>query len=96
MTEGNHEKNPNEFGQHRDLNSELSEYESSVINFDRRYALCIQKFIKARTSRSAGVGIRSSIFNLWNDATVRTQEVPLVHAACDVITLSRTRSRFAE
>ena len=43
MTEGNHEKNPNHFGQQRDLNFKLSEYESSAMNFDRRYALCIQK-----------------------------------------------------
>ena len=43
MTEGNHEKNPSQFGQHQDLNSELSEYESSVTNFDRRCTLCIQK-----------------------------------------------------
>ena len=42
MTEGNHEKNPNQFGQHWDLNSGPSEYESSVMNFYRRYALCIQ------------------------------------------------------
>ena len=41
MTEENHGKNPNQFGQYRDLNSELSEYESSVKNFDRCYALCI-------------------------------------------------------
>ena len=43
MTRGNHEKNPNQFSQHWDLNSELSEYESSVMNFDRRCALCIHK-----------------------------------------------------
>ena len=43
MTERNHEKNPNQFGQHRDVNSELSEYDFSVMNFDRRYALCTQK-----------------------------------------------------
>ena len=28
IIEGNHEKNPNQFGQHRNLNLELSEYES--------------------------------------------------------------------
>ena len=43
MTEGNHGKNPNQFGQQRDLNLELSEYESSAMNFDQSYALCIQK-----------------------------------------------------
>ena len=35
--------NPNQFVQHRDLNSELSEYESSVMDFDPRYSLCVQK-----------------------------------------------------
>ena len=96
MTEENHEKNPDQFGQHRDLDSELSEYLSSVMNFDRRYALCIQNFITDRTSQSAGAGIRASIFNRCNDATVRTREVPLVHVPCDVNTLSRTRSRFTQ
>ena len=43
MTEGNHEKNLNPFGQHRDLNSEFSEYESTVMNFDQRYALFIHR-----------------------------------------------------
>ena len=43
MTEGNHEKNPNPFGQHRDLSWKLFEYESCVRNFIRRYVLCIQK-----------------------------------------------------
>ena len=45
MVEGNYEKNPNQFGQHQDLNSELSKYESSVTNFDRIYTLRIQNFI---------------------------------------------------
>ena len=36
MTEGNHEMNPNQFDQYRDLNTELSEYESSVMNFDSK------------------------------------------------------------
>ena len=44
-TEGNHEKNPNQFGQYQDLNWELSDYESSVMNFDRDYALYVQKLI---------------------------------------------------
>ena len=43
MTEGNHEKNLNQFGQKQDLNSELSEHKASVMNFDRCCALCIQK-----------------------------------------------------
>ena len=41
MPEGNHENNTNQFGQKRNLNSELSEYDSSVMNFDRRCALFI-------------------------------------------------------
>jgi hypothetical protein len=49
-----------------------------------------------RTSQSAGAGIRASIFNTCNDATVRTLEVPLVHAPCYNIALSRMRSRFAQ
>ena len=44
------------------------------------------------TSQSSGAGIRDSIINRSNDATVRTQEVPLVHASCDVITLTYTQS----
>ena len=70
MTEVNHEKNLNQFGQHLDLNSELSEYESSVMNFDRCYALCIQKL---GTSQSAGAGIRASTFNRYNDATENSE-----------------------
>ena len=38
-------------------------------------------------TQSAGARIRISIFNRCNDATVRTREVPLMHASCDVITL---------
>ena len=88
MTEGNQEKNPNQLGQHQDLNSELSEYESSVMNFYQHYALC--------TSQSAGAEIRASIFNRCNDAVVRTREILLVHAPCDIITLPLTRSRFTQ
>ena len=66
MTEGNQEKKPNQFGQHWDLNSELFEYESSVMNFNRRWALCIQNFITDRTWQSAGAGIRAFIFNRCN------------------------------
>ena len=96
MTEGNHKKNSNQFGQSRDLNLELSEYESSVMNFDQRCALCIQKLYHKHTSQSAGAGIKTYIFNRCNDATERTQEVPLVDASCDVITQSRTCSRFEQ
>ena len=87
MTEGNHEKNPNHFGQNWDLNSELSEYESSVMNFGQRSALYIQKLYHRLNSQSAGAGIRASMFIHCNDATVRIRKVPLVHASCDVITL---------
>ena len=99
MTEGNHENNHNPFDQHRNFNSEFSEYETSVMNFDRRYALCIQNFdrrcalriqnfITDHTSQSAGAGMRASNFNRCSDATVRTLEVPLVHEPWDDITLS--------
>ena len=57
MTEGNHEKNPNQFGQKRDLNSELSKYEFSVFYFDRRCSLFIQELYHRCTSQSAGAGI---------------------------------------
>jgi hypothetical protein len=40
--------------------------------------------------------MRASIFNSCNDATVRTQEVQLVHAPCYIIALSRMHSRFAQ
>ncbi|KAJ4431876.1 hypothetical protein ANN_20482 [Periplaneta americana] len=38
----------------------------------------------------------SSIFNQCNEATESTWEVPLAHAPCQDITLSRTCSRFAQ
>ena len=66
------------------------------MNFDWRCALCIQNFITNRTSQSAGAEIRAFIINRCNDAIVRTREVPLMHVTCDVITLSRTHSRFAQ
>ena len=50
---GNHEKNPNPFAQHRDLNSELFENESSVTNFDQRSAmLCAIKTSSQTTLHS--------------------------------------------
>jgi hypothetical protein len=55
-----------------------------------RYALCIQKTL------SLTAGIRAFTFNSCNDATVRTQEVPLVYAPCYIIALLRMRSRFAQ
>ena len=65
--------------------------------FHRRYSQYIQKnFTIDHTSESAGAGLRASNFNRCNDATVRTWEVSLVHASCDVITLSRTRCRFTQ
>jgi hypothetical protein len=55
--------------------------------------LCaFRNFITDRTSQSVGAGIRASIFNSCSAATVRTQEVPLVHAPCYIIVLSRMRS----
>ena len=95
MTQEIYKKNPNHFDQQRNLNSEHFEYESSV-NFDRLYALCIEKLSQIATSQSAGARIRASNFNRCNNATVGTREVLLVHALCDVITLSRTRSRFTQ
>ena len=92
MTEGNHEKNPSQFGQNPDLNSEPSEYKSRVMNFDWHCSLCNQKLYHRCTSQTTGAGIRASIFNCCSNATVRTQEVPLVHASYDVITLSHTES----
>ena len=58
------------------------------------YAL--KNFITDRTLESAGARIRAFILNRWNDGIVRTREVPLLHASYDVITLSRTRSRFTQ
>ena len=56
-----------------------------TMNFDRRYALCIQKLYHRYTSQPVGAGIRTSIFNRCNDYTVITREVPVVHASSDVI-----------
>ena len=47
-----------------------------------------KKNISDRTSQSAGAGIRASIFNRCNDASMTTREIPLVHASCDIVTLS--------
>jgi hypothetical protein len=59
--------------------------------------LCaFRNFITDRASQLAGAGIRASIFNSCNAATVRTQEVPLLHAPCYILALSRMRSRFAQ
>ena len=52
--------------------------------------LCVfENFITDRTLQSAEAGIRASIFNRCNDVTMRTREVLLVLASCDVIILSR-------
>ena len=45
MSGWNYEKNPNQFDQNRDLNLELSEYESSVYNVDGRCVLRVKNFI---------------------------------------------------
>ena len=45
-----------------------------------------ENFITDRKSQFTGAGIRASIFNRCNYATVRSPEVPLVHASCYVIT----------
>ena len=58
------------------------------MNFDRATLCACKNFIADRASQSAGAGIRASIFNRCSNATVRTREVTLVHASCDVITLS--------
>ena len=61
------------------------------MNFDRRYAQCIQKcYLRTYFTQSAGAGKRDSTFNRCNDANVGTREVPLVPATCDVINLPRT------
>ena len=60
----------------------------------RLYAF--KNFISDRTSQLADARLRASIFNHCNDATMRTWDVPLVQASCDVITLSRARSRFMQ
>ena len=48
-------------------------------DFDRRYALCIQKLYYRPHFTSAGAGIRDSSFNRYNDSTVKTWKVSLVH-----------------
>ncbi|KAJ4445346.1 hypothetical protein ANN_07151 [Periplaneta americana] len=62
-----------------------------TINFNRRYALCIQNFITDRTSHPARAGIGTSIFNQCNEATENTRQVPLAHAPCqDIITYTQS------
>ena len=49
-----------------------------------RSALCsceFKTFITDRTPQSVVAAIRASTFNRFNDAIVRTREVPLVHAS---------------
>ena len=59
--------------------------------------LCgFKNFTTDHTSQLAGAGIRASIFNHCNNAIVRTQEVPLVQASCDIITLPRTCRHFTQ
>ena len=54
-----------------------------------------KNFITDSTSHSAGARITASIFNWCKDVTVKTRDVPLVHASCDIITaLSHTHSRL--
>ena len=81
MSEGNQEKNPNQFGQRRDLNSKLSEYESNAVNFIGAVLCAFKNFIKDRPIRVGGSWNRVSIFNRCNDANVRTLKLPLVHAS---------------
>ena len=95
MAEGNQEKNPNQFSQNRDLNSELSKT-NPVWRISIGAVLCALKNIITDTSQLAGAGVRASSFNRCNDATVTTSEIPLVHASCDIITLWSTRSRFTQ
>ena len=56
-----------------------------MMNFDRRYALCIQKLYHRSHFTIGGC---CSNFNRCNNATVRPRDVPVVHASCDIITLS--------
>ena len=76
MTEGSHGKNPNQFGQNRDFHSRLSEIQCSVMNFDQCLFCALKNFITDCISQSTGTGIRVSIFNRCNDATVRTLGSP--------------------
>jgi hypothetical protein len=53
----------------REMTTEFRKCEAMLCAF--------RNLITDRTSQSAGAGIRASIFNSCNTATVRTQEVPL-------------------
>jgi hypothetical protein len=75
-------------GNLREMTAEFRNCEAMLCAF--------RNFMTDRTSQSAGAEIRASIFNSCNAATVRTQEVPLVHAQCYSIALSRMRSCFAQ
>ena len=58
-------------------------------------AVVRKKNITDGTSQSTGVGIRASIFNRCNNATLRTRKVPVLHSSCDVITLSHGCAKVA-
>ena len=58
-----------------------------TMNFDRRYVLAFKNFIADPTSQSAGAGIRTSIFDPYNDATARTREISLEHVSCGLVIL---------
>ena len=58
-----------------------------TVNFDRRYALCIHKLYQRPHFIVGGSS---------NYAPVRLREVPLVHASCDIISLSRKSSYLTQ
>ena len=67
-----------------------------TMNFYRRYALYIQNLYHRPHFTVGGSWNKSPNFNRRNDATVRTREVSLVDASCDVTILSRKRSHFPQ
>ena len=59
-----------------------------------RSVLCsVHPILYHRPHITVGAGIRSTILKHCHDPTVRTSEVPLMHASCDVIVLSLQASR---
>jgi hypothetical protein len=68
-----------------------------VLNGPSQFLQCIQKLYHRAHFTVGGSWNKSfHLLNSCNDATVRTQEVPLVHAPCYIIALSCMCSRFSQ
>ena len=66
------------------------------MNFDRRYAVCIQNFYHRPHFTVCVSWNKRRHLQPLKRCYMRTLEVSLLHASCYIITLSRTRTRFKQ